>query len=384
MTGRVSVAIERAKDDARTLPAPPGPAPADAPLRARRVAVGDPQAPLGKFLDVLDAHDLLGQDGRLAPDVALVSMGDHFDFGGAAERSVARESGTELLAWLAAHPADQVVLLAGNHDLARVGELARFDDATFEAAQAEADMASGDERDFRARWGVPSWEVVARDFGSFRVAQRTLVTALLQTHRLRAAHAPSPDLLLTHAGVTSEELDALDVPTHGRADAAAIAASLNLAMDRAVAAWRSGALAIPGLYAAGDAAEEGRGMFYHRPARDAPSPPGRTLHRRFDPKRLPRGLTQAIGHIRDEKTRTLLGAPPRREGRVGHLRHLVVRGSELHYALGVPAPDVRPEPDAAVMLFLDGAMNDAEVADYQLLDLDTRRPAARRRRVPEP
>ena len=54
----------------------------------------------------------------------LVSIGDHFDWGERADRPTARKSGLALLSWLSAHPADQVVVIAGNHDLGRVGELA--------------------------------------------------------------------------------------------------------------------------------------------------------------------------------------------------------------------------------------------------------------------
>ena len=48
--------------------------------RERWVALGDPQAPLEKVMAILDAYDLLGDDGRLSPRAGLVSMGDHFDF----------------------------------------------------------------------------------------------------------------------------------------------------------------------------------------------------------------------------------------------------------------------------------------------------------------
>src|SRR6185436_2588184 len=130
-----------------------------APRGTRRFAVGDPQAPLAAFVAILETHGLLGGDGRLAEDVHLVSMGDHFDWGARAEREAVARSGLELLAWLAAHPAEQVTLILGNHDMGRVGELAGFDDATFRAAQAEADALTegvGDGNGFRARYpGVP-------------------------------------------------------------------------------------------------------------------------------------------------------------------------------------------------------------------------------------
>ncbi len=41
--------------------------------------MGDPQAPFAKVLEVLDCHAALDGD-RLAPDVTLISIGDHFDY----------------------------------------------------------------------------------------------------------------------------------------------------------------------------------------------------------------------------------------------------------------------------------------------------------------
>ncbi len=376
-TKEIGIALERAQDDARTLPAFPR---ETGERRTLRVAVGDPQAPLGKFLQILDRHSLLGADGRLAAHVMLVSMGDHFDWGERADRT--GRSDTELLAWLAAHPADQVVLILGNHDLARVGELARFDDASFREAQVEADTAYWDKQperaevEFRARWGVPSWEMVARDFAAFRVEQRTLVAALLQTERFRAAHAAATDLLLCHAGVTHDELQAVGVPAAASTDAEAVAHALNEALAAAVRDWKSGPLAIPSLHRPGDASAEGGGMFYHRPARVEGEVRSELLRRRFDARRLPAGLIQAVGHVRHKKCRELLGvstpASAPVESSNGPLRHLRVRGDEIAYAVGVPPETVH---DAATLLFLDGAMAQARIEDYELLDLDARTPA---------
>ena len=105
----------------------------DAPTR--HVAIGDPQAPLEKFLSILDHHGLLAEDGWLRRDVRLVSMGDHFDWGKPSERDQSASEGPQLLAWLAGHPPAQVVIIVGNHDLGRVGELASFDDASWRAAR---------------------------------------------------------------------------------------------------------------------------------------------------------------------------------------------------------------------------------------------------------
>ena len=94
-----------------------------------------------------ERHALLGPDGALRPEVQLLSVGDHFDWGGVHERARVAHSSLQLVAWLASHPADQAVLLLGNHDLGRVGELAHFSDAAFAAAQAEADLAYCDGRE---------------------------------------------------------------------------------------------------------------------------------------------------------------------------------------------------------------------------------------------
>ena len=167
MTGwRIQKACERAGADARATASDWG---ARAAIgRSRRVAIGDPQASLRRFLTILEGHGLLGDDGRLEDEVHLVSLGDHFDWGDREGREEAASSGLRILAWLAAHPPDQVTLILGNHDLARMGELAGFDDEGFRLAQAEADgiyrhgvVDSEQERQFLARHPeVPSAECV--------------------------------------------------------------------------------------------------------------------------------------------------------------------------------------------------------------------------------
>jgi hypothetical protein len=189
-------------------------------------------------------------------------------------------------------------------------------------------------------------------------------------------------LLLTHAGVTREDLGLAGLPGGATSDATEAAAALNAALDGAVANWREGApLAIAGLHRPGDASEgEGRGIFYQRPGR-----PGRPVNpaelfagpprRRFDPRGLPPGLVQAVGHVGDRKCRVLLGepwAPPASGATLGRLRHLRADHDEVAYAVGVGgASDARE----AVMLFLDGTMARADPRAYELLDLDTLRPA---------
>jgi hypothetical protein len=354
--------------------------------RQRRVAMGDPQAPFEKVKAILARHRLLGADGRLLPDVELTSMGDHFDWGPAETRSQAGADGRKLLEWLASHPPDQVSLVLGNHDLGRVGELAGFDDARFERIFSEAQplyVAGVTETgDFHDRWpDVPTTECVARDFGTFQAAQRALVEALLRARRFRVAFAPTPELLLVHAGVTSDDLAGLGLGADEQRDATKVARALNAALDRALEAWKKGPLVIPGLHHPGTAAfGEGRGIFYHRPelpwlrakGGEPPDDFAGPLRRRFDPRRLPRGLTQAIGHIHDAKCRKLLAGWVRDEAAAkGPLRSLVVEGDVGSYRRGVG------EPIGAAgsrMLFTDGGMLGAEVEDYELLDLDTLRP----------
>lgn len=383
-------AIESALAHARRAAAgPPASAPAQGGPRPHRVVMGDPQAPLETVLALLEHHRLLGADGWLRPEVHLVSVGDHFDWGGPADRARAATSSLQLLAWLAAHPADQVTLLAGNHDLARVGELVSYDDATFAAVQAEADRLYGArprdaaaEQAFLARHPeAPSVEVLARDLSSFRAEQRAWVAHLLRVRRLRLAAAEGPELLVVHAGVTRDELALLGLPEAAHADAPRVAQALNAALDAAVDAWGGEPLAVPGLHRPGRAGTEGGGILYHRASllpEDADAvgrPPPR---RRFDPRRLPTGLTQVIGHIRDKKSRALLFGSE--EGaRDGVLRTLRVRGEDVEYTHGTPDA---PEARAATVLHTDGGMRETPAAGYELLDLETRRawraPDARR------
>ncbi|WP_163992008.1 metallophosphoesterase [Pyxidicoccus caerfyrddinensis] len=373
---RIHAAFARA---AEAVAKGPHSTPADGRPRRRRLVMGDPQADLDRVLAILAYHDVLGADGWLRPDVLLVSVGDHFDWGKPYEREAGAISALSLVAWLAAHPADQVVMILGNHDLGRVGELADFTDATFAAAQAEADRVyqgghtdEAAERAFLARWPrVPTAELVARDFGNFREAQRTWVEHLLRVRRFRTAYAAGPGLLVLHAGVTHEDLDVTGLPPARRADAGAVADALNGAMDAAVAAWTGGPLSVPGLHHPGDAATgEGVGIFYHRPSlkpEDAERVRG-TPRRRFDPRRLPAGLTQVVGHTRDKRNRELLGFSTA-EARDGVVRHLVTNGTRVDYAHGAPPP---PSPEAAMLVFTDGGMRECPPEDYELFDLDTR------------
>lgn len=381
---RIEAALEQGREDGRAGRVR---AEGDGRKRSRRIAIGDPQAPFERFLTILDHHQALGSDGRLVEDVFLVSMGDHFDWGGPTAREAAAESALSLIGWLAAHPADQVAMILGNHDLARIGELARYDDASFAIAVAAADRVysagktdeAAEKAFLREHPDLPTAECAARDFANFREKQRALVIECIAARRLRIAHAVARDFLLVHAGVTSDELGVLGLPGEAHADAHAVAAALNGALDEAFAAWdRASPFAMRGLHRPGNAGDgEARGMFFHRPSNPAhentalfAGPP----RRRFDPRLIPPGLTQAIGHIRDNKCRRLLaewadGAAPDD----GPLRILETDGRTVSYRHGT---EVRMA-GAARILFTDNGMSWAEPARYELLDLDTRKASRR-------
>lgn len=372
---RIHAALARADE---AVAGGPRSAPADNVPRSWRVAIGDPQASFTRFLEVLEHHGLLARSGQLRPDVQLVSVGDHFDWGRREDREEAARGALQMLAWLASHPADQAVVLMGNHDLGRVGELADFTDESFTAAQAEADRAyvnghadEARERDFLARWPqVPSAELVARDFSNFRAEQRDWVAHLLRVRRLRTAYAAGEELLVLHAGVTREDLGLVGLPEAEWTRASAVADALNRAVDAAVDAWTGGPLVVPGLHQPGNAQYgEGTGIFYQRPsilAEDVERTRA-TPRRRFDPRRLPLGLTQVVGHTRDKRSRELLGLSGA-SAQDGLIRHLVTDGAQLTYAYGAPPR----RPDRAVLVFTDGGMREAPVETYELFDLDAR------------
>jgi hypothetical protein len=346
-------------------------------------AMGDPQAPLEAILSILAHHGLLADHGRLRDDVRLVSIGDHFDWGPVEDRARAAYDGLRTIAWLASHPADQVVLLAGNHDLARVGELARFTDEQYERARSEADQGyrharpARPEAHFRDEYELPSWEVAARDLSAFRSAQREWVAALLRAGRLRLACSLG-GVLLTHAGVSTHELDALGLSDDARADPDAVSDALEARLAKAVRGWRAEPFRIPQLHAPGDAQGEGAGMLYHRfSTRDEGAwsvrPDG--LRRRTAVRDLAPSLVQAIGHVRDKKSLSLLGLDPS-AATVGRLRTLAVHDGRWRYETEVRA-DQWPA-HSGVIVHLDGAMLEAEPERYELFDLDRLAPLVSR------
>ena len=349
----------------------------------RSIVIGDPQASLDTFLGVLAHHKLLDASGWLHPSVSLTSVGDHFDWGKPHQRDAAAADGLALLSWLAAHDAEQVTLIAGNHDLGRVGELASFDEGQFLAAHQQAVLAYrlGDpdlelEATFLADYPeLPSAELAARDFAAFTVAQRDLVSALLLSGRLRLAVAIGKNALVCHAGITNTELEALEYSGESH-DAHAVADAVNTRLADAVSSWNgSGRLNIESLHTPGDAhVGEGGGMLYHRPANhevtrqpETYQGPGR---RRYDPRTLPLGLTQVIGHISDAKCRSLLGSWVTGEPGPGSLRHLESDAQEVVYQVGQP-PAICGPRHMARLIFVDGGMSRVPLEKYQILELKT-------------
>ena len=215
--------------------------------------------------------------------------------------------------------------------------------------------------------------MAARDFAAFSVAQRDLVVDLLRSGRLRLASAIAPHALVCHAGITSRELDALNFAGNS-ADAHAVAAAVNQQLAAAVASYQgAGRLTIDSLHTAGDAAfGEGGGMLYHRPANPQRTGQPHTYagpgRRRYDPRTLPLGLTQVIGHISDAKCRSLLGEWATGEPDPGKLRHLVSDGQEVVYQIG-ELPTLSGQRHEARLIFVDGGMSRVPREHYQVFEL---------------
>ena len=314
--------------------------------------MGDPQAPFAKVLAVLDRHGALAGD-RLADDVVLVSIGDHFDYDHADPITAGRE-GVSLLRWLASHDRDQVVLLFGNHDAARVMELSALTDQDFARARACSP------EDFAARFPhLPPHGVIARDYASFTVEQRALVEQLLRAGRFQLARVGElhqRDALLTHAGVTTRELALLGLA--GSRDPHAIARALNAHLELAVARGTA-PLSLEPLHRAGRDGEEGDGLLYHRPSATAQP-------RRFDPRTLPRGLVQIAGHSGHAKCVHELGdwCSERARARAhGGLRTLALADGDVSYDLGVA-------PAETCLILVDGELRRLPPAEVDLLPLD--------------
>ncbi len=350
----------------------------------RTFVMGDPQAPSAKLFEVLDRHGAL-QGERLADDVVLVSIGDHFDYDHR-DWHAAGQEGLRFLRWLASHDESQVQLLLGNHDAARVMELVAISDERFAEARARAQALDGDADAAKARFAAAFPELATpgmagRDYASFSSAQRALVMELVLSGRFRLALTgellDGREVLLTHAGVTNRELGMLGVAPAPRAIAGALQAVLAQATERVRADWSAGIatpLSLEPLHVAGTLGEEGGGLLYHRPtnperadARGAVELASRRP-RRFDPRTLPRGLVQVAGHSGHNKCLAELGAwsTAAALGRKhGGIRTLRLAGQAVTYDLGLAAPAA----DVADLILIDGELRRVPAAECALLPL---------------
>lgn len=231
--------------------------------------------------------------------------------------------------------------------------------------------------------GLPTTGLAARDYASFSSVQRAVVIELLLAGRLRLAttstFADGRAVLLTHAGVTTRELAMLAIDDER--DPAAIARALDAHLAAAIAtvrpAWQRGVLAplsLAPIHLPGSAGEEGGGLLYHRPSN--PERPGADRAwesridrpRRFDPRKLPRGLVQVAGHTGHSKCVEELGewvTPAARARPRGGIRTLSWDGTRVVYDLGVAAH----EPAHAQLVLIDGEMRRVKPSSYRLLQL---------------
>ncbi len=349
----------------------------------RTLVIGDPQAPFGKLITVLDRHGAIRGD-RLASDVVLISIGDHFDYD-LNDWHQAGQEGLRFLRWLASHDDAQVRLLLGNHDASRVMELVAITDERFAQARAFARSLDGDDAGgakFLAAFPeLPTPGLAGRDYASFSVEQRTLVMELLLAGRFQLALTGAlpcgRDVLLTHAGVTNRELAMLGVSAEPRAIATALNAHLTGAIHRVRTDWTCGIptpLSLEPLHVAGIPGEEGGGLLYHRPTNPEHAEADRRWQlvparpRRFDPRTLPIGLVQIAGHTGHNKCLSELGtwsteAAHRRKH--GGIRTLRLAGQTVTYDLGV----AEPATDVADLILIDGEIRRVPADEVALLPL---------------
>ena len=330
----------------------------------RTLIIGDPQTSLARVLAVLRAAKALTGADRLRDDVQLISVGDHFDFKPAAGQGLAEVSraGVDVLEWMASHPPEQLHILMGNHDAARVMELHRIDDATFTQARTLAESGV-DVSVFQERFpDIPTPEIAARDFSSFTEEQRALVQRLLLRGRMQLAVAgetlTGQAILVTHAGVTRRELSLLGMPEERQPAiiAAALNALLRERLDAVRAAWSAGAAApldLSPLHIAGTSGQEGGGLLYHRPQELPLDAWGHASARRYSLKSLPDGLLQAVGHTHHHKMTELIPSllPPNTPRSTGRVRTLY-QGDTAGYEIGTVSPS-----GAAVLWMIDARLS---------------------------
>lgn len=354
-------------------------------------AMGDLQCSFKGFLAVLDCRGLLTKDQRLKPGVSLVTVGDYFDYHDKETDSVevTQKNGFEILSWLASHDQEQVTILLGNHDISRVQELIGMSDERFREARAMAfaldkpDSAWTIEDFFEAFPEIPNPTIVLRDFSSYGEIQRDLLKRLLLEGRVKLGAYGlwrGRGVLINHAGLTRRELSILgddELRDPGRISGL-LNKRLEDAVERVRESWERGeakALDLEPLHVSGVAREEGGGLLYHRPSNPdffADSwAYNKTRPRRYQPKDLPGGLLQVVGHTQHHKCLKELGDWIVKEARgreLFDLRTLRVRGgSEVRYEKGLPG---ELGADEAALLMVDGAINDCPAERYPLLELE--------------
>ena len=363
----------------------------------RTFAMGDPQVTFAHLQQVLQHHRLLDANGDLADDVHLISVGDHFDYGMDNTRGVAAE-GLAILRWLTAQPRERCTVLLGNHDTVRIMELmAVASDAEFERAQLAARAlydkekgASGafspdDEAAFQRDFPmIPTIGYAARDYSGFAVAQRELLMQLLLTDRAKLATAVTltdgRTALVTHAGITSREFAMLELAAG--ASPHTIAGALNAFLAERVArvrdAWQRNEpvpLDLAPLLVTSTNQESG-GMLFHRPSNPNREGADRAWEqfqaapRRYDPRTLPAGLTQVVGHTGHRKCVQVLGdwvTPEAAAHKVGGVRTLRVNGEEVRYHMGVLPPAAHDA--TADLIMIDAEMRAVPPEEYPLLQL---------------
>jgi hypothetical protein len=175
--------------------------------------------------------------------------------------------------------------------------------------------------------------------------------------------------LITHAGVTSRELEMLGMADvrDPHALARALDAFLSAAVGRVRAEWDRGVstpLSLAPLHVTGGDGFEGGGLLYHRPSNPAS---GSTFDpvrpRRYDPRTLPSGLVQIAGHSGHAKCVYELGdwcTAAARARKHGGIRTLRVDGDQVTYDLGI---------SAGSMILIDGELRRVPVEEVDLLPL---------------
>jgi hypothetical protein len=359
----------------------------------RTYVMGDPQASFAHVTEILRHHGLLNMSGQLLEDTHLISIGDHFDYGTDNLQDVG-EQGRQTLLWLAQHTESRCTLLLGNHDTVRVMEFAGVEsDALFAKAHVEArrvyalqkcaapDAAEAEAQFLKQFPMIPAVGYAARDFSAFSIAQRTLVVDLLLQRRFRLAVTVTLEdgscALVSHAGITVRELEALRIAPNAtpRVIADALNAFLFSRVDRVRELWLKGNVVpldlAPLLVAARNGQESG-GMLFHRPSNpmregiDRSSEYAMAAPRRFDPRKLPAGLRQVVGHIGHRKCLEVLGdwvSPDAAAHKVGGIRTLRVLDGAAHYTMGcLPA-----QTCAADLIMVDGEMRSVAPEHYPLL-----------------